>query len=267
MADSESYSVILLSLYAGASGGVYITNSIEDIDYGGNTYVTMPALEVDFPPVSGSLDAPDCKIKGLTIQGSFLTELSNHAPFSSIEVHILDATIDLATGAVSSVSYPFSGLVYQAVPMPLIGTMDIICKDWKYYMDITAGMPCTEQCAWQYLGGKGCGVSVHSEPQVVDSVSGLSLVVDGPLADTTTLLFNKGYVEYEGMRIKIKYHSSGLSFQMSKAPPSDWVGKTVTLYAGCDRSLNTCKNIHNNEANFLGLGYAMVDYNALYENP
>ena len=268
MSDYSTYSVILLELSAGEGDFVYLTNSIDPVSYEGKDYLPMDGMEVSFPPVSSALDASECKIQNISFASYvFLTQLANHMPFSSVEVVIMDASVDADTGVVTSVSYPFKGLLYQAMPEPLKGKMSLICKGWKYYTDIVAGVPCTEQCSWQYLGGKGCGAEVHSENHTVDSVDGLSMAVNGPLADTTTLLFNKGYAELGGVRIKIKYHSSGLTFQMAKAPPADWVGKSVTLYAGCDRTLKTCRNIHNNEANFLGLGYAMVDYNALYESP
>ena len=268
MGDYSVYSVVLLELSAGTSDFAYLTNSIDTVSYGGKDYLPMDGMDIQFPAVTSTLDASECVIKGLRPSSSvFLFQLSNHMPFSSVEVVIMDASVDADTGVVTSVSYPFKGLLYQAMPEPLKGIMSLNCRGWKYYTDITAGVPCTEQCSWQYLGGKGCGAVVHFENQIVASVSGLTMTVNGPLANTTALLFNKGYAEFGGVRIKIKYHSSGLTFQMSKAPPADWVGKSVTLYAGCDRTLKTCRNIHNNEANFLGLGYAMVDYNALYESP
>jgi len=145
--------------------------------------------------------------------------------------------------------------------------MNIIFKGWKYYTDITAGLPCTEQCAWGALGNRGCGASVVEEEHTVDSVSGYTLTITDSLVDTRAFLFNKGYIEKGGARIKIKYHETGNTFQLSKPAPATWVGSTITIYSGCDRQLSTCRDVYDNEERFMGLGVAMVDYNPFYENP
>ena len=269
MGDYSVYSVVLLELSAGTSDNdhTYLTNSMESISYEGKDYLPMDGIEFDIPKITGSVENEDCKINNIRIFDTFLSLLSNNAPFSRIRVSIKEVEIDFDTGAVMQVLDLFSGLVYRVTSDPLIGIMNITCKDWKYYLDITAGVPCCEQCTWQYLGDKGCRASVHSENQTITDVDGLFITIDGPLVDGTPLLFNKGYAEIGGIRIKIKYHSTGNAFQLSKPAPSSWLGQVVTLYAGCDRTLNTCRTIHNNEINFLGLGYSMVDYNALSESP
>lgn len=263
--DSNKYSVLLVSLRSSDSEGDFITNAGYPVTYDGDIYRNAESLEVELPPVSSSLDTKECNVKNIPIAGTFLTHLSNNYPFTKVEAKVIELDIDADTSVVTDTRTLFNGLLYQASPAPLIGYMELVCREWKYYTDITAGVPCTEQCAWSVLGGKGCGASVTMETHTVDSVSGLDLTIVGGFSDTTPFLFNKGYVEVEGARIKIAYHESGSTMRLSKAPPSDWVGGSVSIYAGCDRQLETCRSIHNNEANFLGLGIAMVDYNPFYE--
>ena len=267
MADTNLHSVTVVSFVVNTSEAVYLTNAGFNVDYDGNTYINSESIEFDIPEISGMMGAPDCKIKHIHILGGFLTELSNHAPYNKIEVSIIELELDTETGAVEGEHFLFNGLVYQVAPQSLIGYMDIICKDWKYYTDITAGVPCTEQCAWQYFGGKGCGAYVINEAHSIVTVSGYLVTIGEDLINTTAQLFNKGYIEFEDIRIKIKYHNTGRDFQLSKAAPSSWLGKTVTIYAGCSRSLDVCKSIHNNEVQFLGLGHSMVDYHPMFENP
>ena len=260
MSDYSEYTVVAVVISASDAETIRISNAGFDSEIDGDTYLNSDGLYFGLSKITGAMEGDDCKIGGIKVQGTFLASLSNNAPFSKVSVEIVEYELDMDTDAVLNTRYLFNGLVYQVQSDPISGYMDLTCKDWKYYTDLTAGVACTEDCAWKYFGDKGCGKTVHAEEHVINSVSGLFVDIVGPLADTTPLLFNKGYIELNGVRIKIKYHSSGNTFQLSKAAPSSWLGETVTIYAGCDRTLSTCKSIHNNEANFLGLGYAMVDY-------
>ena len=267
MADTNLHTVIAVNLVVGTSKSAYLTNAGFNLDYDGNTYINSESMILEIPNISGTISSQDCKIKSVYILGGFLTELSNHAPFNKIEVEIIELELDIDTSAVLSERFLFNGLVYQVAPLSLVGYMDILCKDWKYYTDITAGIPCTEQCVWQYFGGKGCGASQTVENHTVDTVDAFVITIGEDLIDTTPLLFNKGYIEFEDIRIKIKYHNTGRDFQMSSPPPSSWAGQIVAIYAGCDRKLSTCRDIHDNELNFFGVGYSMIDYHPIYEEP
>lgn len=265
--DQSKYSVLLISLEASSEEGEYITNAGYSIVYDGHVFRNEQALEVRLPEISGDLGTSECKIAGVRTEGVFFGHLSNNYPFSKVRVIIKELDRDIDTDAFVAERVLFDGLVYQSAPIPLKGYMEIICREWKYYTDIVAGVPCTEMCSWSYLGGRGCGVAPVLEVHTVESVSGLNLTIVDSLSDTRDFLFNKGYIEYLGGRIKIKYHQTGKTLQMDKAPPSSWIGKEVNVFSGCDRQLKTCRTIYNNESNFLGLGIAMVDYNPFYESP
>jgi len=265
--DSNKYSVLLVSLEASATEGAYLTNAGYPITYEGNTYQNADGLKVKLPVLGGTIDKEECRIEGMAISEGFLSNLANHYPYSKIDVTVKELDINIDSETVAATRTLFTGMIYQVMPAPLTGYMSIAAKGWKYYTDIVAGLPCTEQCAWSILGGIGCGATVVEEAHTVASVSGYDLTISSSLSNTTAFLFNKGYVELGGARIKIKYHESGNTFQMDKAPPSDWVGQTVTMYSGCDRRLATCRDIYDNENNFMGMGIAMVDYNPFYENP
>ena len=263
--DETKYSILLVDLEASATQKDSMTNAGYGITYDTSVYRSVGSLQVKLPPVGSAMDTKECTIENLPIEGEFLAQLSNNYPFSSISVTVKELDINIDTDVVEDVRTLFKGLVYQSAPAPLKGHMNIVCRGWKYYTDITAGVPCTEQCAWSVLGGRGCGASVTFEAHTVDSISGTDLTLASAPTDTTPFLFNKGYVEFGGSRIKIKYHNTGDTFQLDTPPPSDWVGETVTIYSGCDRQLSTCRDIYNNESQFLGLGIGMVDYNPFIE--
>lgn len=266
MSDSYRHAVALITVSAGAGSEARFTNKDRDVSYLGLDYASVGVLELDLADVSGDLGAEETKIKNLPLNTPFLSSLAQNDPYSKITVEVLEATLD-DTEAVTAVRPVFKGLVYQALPNQFQDTLDIIAKDYKYYLDITAGLPCTEQCSVAYFGDKNCGKTVLSEILTVDSLSGNNLITTSSPTHSTGFLYHKGFVEKDNMRIKIKYHSSGSTFQLSRPAPSSWAGTSVLFVAGCDRRLQTCRDIHNNESRFWGVGYNMVDYNAHYESP
>lgn len=266
MSDSYRRATVLVRLSAGSGVGASFTNNDRDVTYGGHTYTSVGVLELDLADITGDLGTQETKIKNLPMGDLLISNLASNAPYSAIKVIIYEATMD-DTETATSVRTVFQGLIYQVLPNIFQDTLDVIAKDYKYYLDITAGVPCTEQCAVAYFGDKNCGKTVLSESIFVASVSGNDLTVATDPTNTTGFIYNKGYVESGSMRIKIKYHSTGRVFQLSKPPPASWVGNSILFVAGCDRRLETCRGVHDNEARFWGLGYSMVDYNALYESP
>jgi len=263
--DAVKRSITLIDLIASPTQAEYLTNAGYSLTYDNNIYRNVDGMTVALPTIGSALDTKECTISAVAIEGVFLSHLSNNYPFSSVKVVIRELDMNIDTGAVEAERTLFTGLVFQSAPAPLIGHLQIICRGWKYYTDTTAGVPCTEQCAWSALGARGCGATIVAEQHVVDSVDGVNLTIVGGFTDTTTSLFNKGYVEFCGSRLKIKFYESGSTLQLDKAPPSDWVGQTVSIYSGCDRLLSTCRTIYDSEDTFLGLGIAMVDYNPFYE--
>jgi len=260
MTDTFKTSIVLVSAVAGGAEGVWLTTHDSNYDYGGKTYLSVPSMIVPEILCSGVMGNEELKIENIPILPGFLANVAGHMPYSQIRVQIkeiLDGTV----------VHHYNGLVYQAEPEYGTGYIRLICKEMKYYTDITAGIPCTEQCAALYFGDKLCGKSVYQESHIVASVSGANLTISTDLNNLTPFLFNKGYVEKGTVRIKIKYHASGRTFQLAQYVPASWVGYQVAIYSGCDRRIQTCRAIHNNESRFMGLGFSMVDYNAMYESP
>ena len=131
----------------------------------------------------------------------------------------------------------------------------------KFYMeDRPLGIACTPNCAWRF-GDKNCkfDVAAASQEVVCGSVDGfrISATIIGTLPVN---YLTRGYVSLGGHRILIT-ESNGDFLTLSKYAPVDWVGKTLTVSPGCDKSLATCRTKWNNERNFCGLGLAMPSEN------
>lgn len=262
--DSYEYSVVLIDLDAGSGEESYITNSPISVVDGINTYTPVPEMEIKPATLTGDFSNSEYRINNLPANLALISGLAINLPYSKVSVVIREFFYDGA-GALTGSEYLFRGFVYQCESRKARGRADLILKDNKYYTDTTAGIPCTELCAVSYFGDGICQKTVHSEPHTVSVISGYSLTVGESLIDTTAFLFKNGYIENGAQRLKIKYHETGTTFQMARPVPASWDGALVTVYAGCDRQLSTCRDIHNNEARFLGLGISMVDYNPLYE--
>lgn len=262
--DSYEYSVVLLDLDTG-NEIAYITNSPVAVTYDTHIYRPCPSMKLSPAPLTGDFSTNEYKIEGLDNTLDVVSGLAANLPYSRVEHTLREVFFD-GDGIQTGVQYLHRGFVYQCIVGTYRNTTALILQDHKYYTDTTAGIPCTEMCAAPFFGDSlVCKKTVYSETHTIASISGNVITLSGALTDTTPFLFNNGYIELGAQRIKIKYHNTGLDFQMSRIIPASWEGETVEVYAGCDRKLATCRDIHDNEARFLGLGIAMVDYNPLYE--
>jgi hypothetical protein len=232
-----------------------------------NGIVFSPATGIDLSkmaPISMDLDTKSFKAKNLpAVAGSLIGNIYDAYPYGRVEVFIYELEVDMITHEVLSGSTIMKGLLYAASSRLDTRLLDVEIKEDKYYYDKTGGVACNEQCTAAYFGDKICGKGVTAEDISVLSISQSVLTLNSsPAASVFT--YNNGYVEFEGLRIKIAFWESGAILSMSDIPPETWVGETVRLVAGCGKMISDCRR-HNNESEFFGLGYSMVDYNALYE--
>lgn len=263
--DAYRYSIGLVVIEADGEDPVYLTNRQENIIIDGNLYVASPEMELDLPNQGGDMSASDGAIKALKAQSGILANISGGYPYNQIKVTIREVELNDAL-VVQDSNILFTGLVYQSESLSHAGFLTLIIKDWKYYTDVPAGEPCTEQCWVAYFGEpKMCQATVQEFAVTVDAVDG-NVVVLGSVPSVVDFLFHKGYFKLRGTSIKIKFWESGTIFQTSEPMPSSWVGEAITLVAGCDKLLATCRDIHDNEENFSGWGHSMVDYNSQTED-
>lgn len=269
MADSAKYYVPAIAIQI-PDGAGFQTSSfcshITTLTFDG--YIFSPATEIDYSKAytaTAGLTTKSYKIKKVPAEaGSVVGNLYDRIRYGHVEVFIYELEVDPDTDTVISGRMIIKGLLYKASSYLAGRIIDLEIKSDKYYFDKTGGVVCTEMCAVAYFGDKICKLPVTSVTGEVQSVTKTSLVLTGTPAGVT-FIYNNGYIEFDGLRIKISYWESGATFSMSEIPPASWVGETVTIFIGCDKTLQACRVPHNNEINFFGLGYSMVDYNAMYE--
>ena len=263
----KRFTGILLELSGSYTLTAGWTDHIQNVSF--DSKMLVSATEADFSALAtltADMESDVCEINNLPVGSQALAvNLQARYPYGEVKVTIISfKTSAPGTIDTSSVLYLWKGLVYQTKVHINADYIDIVSRNSKYYADIEAGVKCSEQCMVGRFGDVMCGKSVHSESVTVSSVTGTDIV----LASTPTgvdYLYNSGYLEYQGLRIKIAYWKSGTSLSMSSAIPSEWVGKSMSIYAGCDRSITSCRDIHSNESNFRGWGFSMVDRDPLSE--
>lgn len=251
-----------------------------------NTYTAVPEMEIRLPQYTGLLVE---KVPTITLPlDSFLDTLSNgqaHAPVSArIVISLESFTPGTPTDDVQEL---VNGQVAVTVRNPN-GKKDYVQLKvlyWKHQSDRPCGIQANAQCYWEFQG-VGCVVDsppgsatyisavTPSSPAArsvdVDSISGHVLTLTaspsgGPFTDP---IFHRGYFEFDGLKIGIREWQPTVDdtvFFLERPAPDDWVGETVSLHQGCDKSLLTCQNRYGNDDFFGGLGVGIRDYNPVFE--
>jgi hypothetical protein len=234
------------------------------LTYGGYSFAS--AVEIDYSKIASvavGFDTSSCRIANIpAIAGSIAGNIYDRIPYAKVEIFIYDFEVD-DSFVIQNARVIYYGRLYRVRSSLAARYIEIEAKEEKYYYDKTAGVVCTEQCGAAYFGDKICGMTPTEEDAEVESIASTLLTLTAtPVATDWT--FNNGYVEYGGMRIKIQYWESGDVLNLISVPPASWVGATIKLVGGCGRDIASCRR-YDNESNFFGLGYSMVNFNAIVE--
>ena len=115
------------------------------------------------------------------------------------------------------------------------------------------------------FGGPGCGVDVAAEQETgtIDAIAG-NIVTINDVANLDSTRWHRGDARLDGLSIMIM-SSTATTLKLSRPPPPEWNGAAVLLTPGCDKSLNICRGIWQNESRFLGLGIALPNFHPLID--
>lgn len=140
----------------------------------------------------------------------------------------------------------------------------------KRLLKVKAGLQALSTCPWIYRKSPCQSTrpditGTVTNLQVNDKPNRIKIQISSP-PDMDNSIWNRGYVEFDGLRIAIRrsYDDAGTDgifrFDLRSFPPPDWLGEEVTIAPGCDGRIETCR-IHDQEENFGGIGYAMLNRN------
>jgi hypothetical protein len=237
---------------------------------GSPVYTSEPTMEVTVPENDGILSTTTLDIS-LPATNSWFANLVSGTPQAPVFVIAEEITKPDIGGDTSSRRIFFRGQLNRTIKNYQGKGNQSIAKfiSAKGKLDLPMGVPANHHCAWT-LFGPGCQLpkAGFSDSLTIDTVDG-KVITTTTSSVRTGKFFHRGYIEYEGLRIGIKDwdDSDPDTFYMIKTPPQSWIGKTVTIWAGCDKTLTTCQDRFNWESYFGGMGYAIPAYNPLIENP
>jgi len=270
---------VLLSFDAGDSnaefdGPLLVTNQahsiVIDSGVGAGTYLPFPELEVKLPDRSGGFEEKELLIN-IALEGvPLLARIVDGYPFAPVTVNVYEYLFNDITGEVPEIRHLYKGRLSTATNNfnKMKNVIRVSVNNDKGKLNFPLGVTANVQCSWVFADTT-CKATKIQLVSTVDFISGTVIsLTEAPNPITyPSGLFNKGYVERNGVRILIKDWISGELVYCAKPVPPEWAGEDITLNSGCDRSLETCIGIYDNQNNFGGLGYLMSAHNPLYEEP
>lgn len=240
----------------------------------GGLYSSRPAIGIKPVNYAGTFGEAPVKIKmDLGATDSFTDRISSGEPHSPVSVDIWEI-VDPAPG-----SLPKQELLLFSGDMQTVsrnadghsGIIEIEVANLKNQLDVPLGIPLLPHCVWTFtkrgcfkssvgLAETGTLTSLLSTDKQIATITGLSA--------HTGKYWHRGYVEVDGLRIRIRDWNStaATTFMLGLEPPARWVGGSVTVFPGCDKQLVTCRTRWNNEEHFGGAGFAVPAYHPVVED-
>lgn len=254
-----------------------VANYPVNVTVDGDSYTSLMALDVELPDDRGSLIEGSATLTVPVSAHALFTALSSGEAHSPVFVTVKEVrrtpddlteeVFTLFVGRASKALKNFRGR-RELLGIRAVGT--------RSRLDVPLGIQCNSQCAWTFTGN-GCEISPVglSQSGTLYSLNRFSAYITGlsqtPFfgGATTSAYWLRGYVEKDGLRILIRDWSSILPelFELARVPPASWIGQTVSVFPGCDKSLATCQNQWGNEEHFGGFGIAMPAYKPTFEDP
>jgi len=237
----------------------------------GGTYSTIEGLELDIPKLTGDLKAKDIKI---TLPAdSFTTYLADGGAHSPVYCFVFEWHKPTSGSAASKLMCVFSGPVFTGTTAPKgkSGLVEIVASPLKSTWDVPLGLFEEQDCIWPLYSGP-CSVikNLYAVSNVkVLSIDNLSFTIqtDAGVTGKEDNWFSRGFAEYEGCILDIRIWRSHdpLIFHTVRQPSQLWIDRYITLYAGCDKLLSTCRARFNKESQHGGAGVGIPPYNPNYQ--
>lgn len=231
-------------------------------------FISTPAMEIELPENVGTFEKQEMAI--ILPIDDFTGDLAStrlHAPVGVIVEEIIRDPISSASasnlihhwGRVTRVVRNRAGRQNSVRIESLLA---------KQRLEIAQGLPCNHHCPFT-LYGTGCGLTKGSfqTSLIITAVNGTEVTVSAD-PSKPDYWFHRGTIEFEGIAASIREwrSSAPTKFYTTRPVPASWVGESVDIYAGCDKTYATCRDRFSNENQFGGIGYAIPAYSPNYED-
>lgn len=255
-----------------------------DFDQPQGTFISVPDMEIKLAPNTGGLgDA----VSTIELPLDAFTSMLAGGPRFEVYVFILEVSRSLSGAADASNLAVFRGRVTESTKNPdgRAQSVKISAKPAKALLAKPLGLPANNTCVWQ-LFGRGCSVdglvrTGHTVSTQITVLPGKKITVQSPNSAISAptspggrvdRYFERGYFEKDGLRIGIHRweQTDPFTFYLRSKPPPDWLlsgAGTILLVPGCHKDIEDCREVWNNEIDFMGFGYAILAYNPIFESP
>jgi hypothetical protein len=264
---AASKSAILVTFTWGDASVARYNSTSEDVTIGSDVYTSAPEIEVTTGRLQGSPKDEPWLVRMRTDRPPFLTLCR---PYAHAPIRCTIAEVDPSDDTTLTVRWVGTviGTLKNQPNKP--GLVNATVAGWRALLQYPLGIECTTQCAWTF-GDQNCCVDLTAIRQTgtVTAITGNLVTITG-LTYVRANYFRYGSVLFDGLAMRIIDYDGGAgTFHLvTKLPPPEWMGQTVTVTPGCDRLIdgtNGCRS-RNNEQRFCGLGVKMIDYNPQFES-
>lgn len=265
---AESRSVALVEIVSGAATWRFASGG-NDVSLAGATYSAMPMMEADTGLRTGGVkDEPSEFIFDATVE-----------PFGSIISGLYPGMFTVRAGrcdpsnAADTVRWEINHTIESAEPYYKRSgsAVRIIGEGLKSRMGIASvSLPMLPSCVHRFGDSGTCkfdvvAATIDIEIQTVGSpnVNSITATFTGS-PDMTPRRWRMGRVTVGGRSDTIRSLSaagSTVTISLARVPPASWAGAAAKMAPGCDRTLETCRDIHDNEVNRLAPGEGNPGYN------
>lgn len=261
---ANKYSYLYVDIINVASGARWkYTNWATPAD---GSFTFEPKLGVKIGDNVGTLESKVTQID-LPYGDAFTTFVTAGDPLPPLSVTITERIEDPFGLADATVLTLFKGRIAKISRNPngLSGAVRIECLDLKGLLAVPLGLPCTQQCVFTF-GGVGCEIALTSlikDGTCAAIGTNRHVTITGLPTAPDESYWRFGYVTRNGLSIVIRDWSKSTDatdFVLRDRPPSEWIGHTVLVTPGCDKSYETCRDRWLNQGQFGGYGIGMPDY-------
>lgn len=241
--------------------------SIEDMLIGGVLFTACPAAFFELAAITHDLSDDDDTLLYLPESTGLLSLLAAYisVPDITVQIEEVNANNDsdreiLFIGKVDAIVTNPSGNA-GFIGMPLKGPKALL-------NNCSLGEVCYSTCRLGF-GGSLCGVALAplASNRTILNIVKNKITLDGA-APTYSDYFAKGFMEIDGIPLFIVSADNleVVCLFHTLTDTASLIGKTVTIYPGCDKQYLTCKNRWANELKFKGLARNMPSYSPYIGN-
>lgn len=281
MAFKDPARTSCMLLTAVQDGATYrFTDWSDEVTTDAGTFDPLPGLEIRLPPNTGTLEEKPLSIEfplGLVDLFDDLCDGSVQAPVTlklEERTHSIGPINTTACGTqAQKITFGSNFRLVRAVRnadrRAGVGRFEFLSTKGRLFIPL--GIAATPRCAWT-LGDKTCQVVVNEETGTVSAISRKKLTLTSPadaaIVGRPTKYWHRGVARIGELRIGIRDWVGGsYDFELLREPPASWVGATVTLRPGCDKTAAVCDARWSNLARFGGFGIAIPAHQVVLEVP